>query len=211
MGRLHRLLLPTLLLTVIVSGLSLPVSAPNGDIPHLTSEPQFINVPVSSTFDVEIWIRNLKLGPMVGLQIYVKWDTAMMEYVSHTFHTHGWSFTYQAVAPESGEIILSAEPEEGNPPISGDEKWITITFHCLAEGTSTIQLASADTIWILDNGEPSGYVPDIFETTVNQVEPAPVGGVLMTVNKLEILTPYIALAGLIAAVSTVYVIKRRKD
>ena len=39
----------------------------------------------------------------------------------------------------------------------------------------------------------------------------PVGGLSMPVNKFEILTPYIALAGLIAAVSTVYVIKRSKD
>jgi hypothetical protein len=39
----------------------------------------------------------------------------------------------------------------------------------------------------------------------------PVGGVITSVNKLEILIPYIALAGLIIAVSTVYIIKRRKD
>ncbi|MFC1507346.1 hypothetical protein ACFLQ6_09810 [Thermoproteota archaeon] len=38
-----------------------------------------------------------------------------------------------------------------------------------------------------------------------------VGGVPAPTNKLEILTPYIVLAGLIAAVSTVYVINRRKD
>ncbi|MFC1505736.1 hypothetical protein ACFLQ6_01555 [Thermoproteota archaeon] len=38
-----------------------------------------------------------------------------------------------------------------------------------------------------------------------------IGGLSMPVNKLEILTPYIALAGLIIAVSTVYVVKRRKD
>jgi len=39
----------------------------------------------------------------------------------------------------------------------------------------------------------------------------PVGGLVMPINKLEILTPYLALAGLIAAISTVYLIKRRKD
>ncbi|WP_455368620.1 DNRLRE domain-containing protein [[Eubacterium] cellulosolvens] len=41
--------------------------------------------------------------------------------------------------------------------------------------------------------------------------PGPVGGVSTPVNKLEILTPYMALAGLIAAISTVYVIRKRKD
>lgn len=39
----------------------------------------------------------------------------------------------------------------------------------------------------------------------------PVSGLVMRTNKLEILTPYIALAGLITAISTVYVFKRRKD
>ena len=39
----------------------------------------------------------------------------------------------------------------------------------------------------------------------------PIGGILMPVNKLEVLAPYLALAGLIAAISTVIVIKKRKD
>jgi hypothetical protein len=38
----------------------------------------------------------------------------------------------------------------------------------------------------------------------------PVGGVVVPKNSLEILTPYIALAGLIAAISTAYVIKKQK-
>jgi len=40
---------------------------------------------------------------------------------------------------------------------------------------------------------------------------APVGGVTSPINKLELLTPYLILAGLIIALSTVYVIKRRKE
>ncbi|MGB6681243.1 MAG: hypothetical protein WBF08_07985, partial [Candidatus Bathyarchaeia archaeon] len=40
---------------------------------------------------------------------------------------------------------------------------------------------------------------------------AAVGGVVAPVNKLMILAPYLVLAGLIAVVSTVYVIKKRKD
>lgn len=39
----------------------------------------------------------------------------------------------------------------------------------------------------------------------------PVSGLVMHTNKLEILTPYVTLAGLITAISIVYVIKRRKD
>jgi hypothetical protein len=39
----------------------------------------------------------------------------------------------------------------------------------------------------------------------------PVGGVLTSVNNLEILAPYITLAGLIVAASTLFIIKRRTD
>lgn len=40
---------------------------------------------------------------------------------------------------------------------------------------------------------------------------APVGGILIPVSKTEVLAPCIALAGLIAAASTLFIIKRRKD
>jgi hypothetical protein len=47
--------------------------------------------------------------------------------------------------------------------------------------------------------------------TCNQQEPRPVGGVVSAVNKLDLLAPYIALAGLIAAVTMVVVARRRRD
>jgi hypothetical protein len=58
-------------------------------------------------------------------------------------------------------------------------------------------------------GANQGVFP--WGVAVYPVIPAPVGGVVTPVNKLEILTPYIALAGLIVAVSTVYVMRKRKD
>ena len=47
-----------------------------------------------------------------------------------------------------------------------------------------------------------------FRLTVNPAS-RPVGGLVIPTNKLEILTPYIALAGLVIAVSAVVVVKRR--
>ncbi|MFC1507347.1 DNRLRE domain-containing protein [Thermoproteota archaeon] len=43
------------------------------------------------------------------------------------------------------------------------------------------------------------------------VEPAPVGGHITPINKLVILAPHLALAGLIIAVSTIYIMTRRRD
>jgi len=40
---------------------------------------------------------------------------------------------------------------------------------------------------------------------------APIGGVVTPTNKLEVLTPYIALAGLVVAVSVVVAVKKRRD
>ena len=51
---------------------------------------------------------------------------------------------------------------------------------------------------------------NVLKASVNQIT-HPVGGVASPVNKAEIIAPYIALAGLIAAVSTVYIIKKRRD
>jgi hypothetical protein len=51
----------------------------------------------------------------------------------------------------------------------------------------------------------------VFRTFGSDQSPYAVGGVVTPINKLEIVTPYLTLAGLIAAISTVYVIIRRKD
>jgi hypothetical protein len=59
-------------------------------------------------------------------------------------------------------------------------------------------------------GNPQSY-DTIFRTFGSDQTPYAVGGVVTPINKLTILLPYITLAGLILAVSAVYVTKRRKD
>jgi hypothetical protein len=56
--------------------------------------------------------------------------------------------------------------------------------------------------------DPNEEVPD---TPTRNSFGSPVGGVATSVNKLAILTPYLALAGLLAILSTVYIIRRRED
>jgi hypothetical protein len=99
----------------------------------------------------------------------------------------------------SGDFYISIEwlpSSPFEPPIGMDT-------------TSPIDLRS----YSRDPGETSwelGPGTDLMIRAV--VDPnVPVGGVMVPKNSLEILTPYIALAGLIAAISTVYVIKKRKD
>jgi len=75
-------------------------------------------------------------------------------------------------------------------------------------GTVTIAKAQRDvTITTMGNGKYG-------TSNAFNVDPAhysrPVGGVLMPVNKLGIITPYLALAGSIAAITTAVVIKTRR-
>jgi hypothetical protein len=57
----------------------------------------------------------------------------------------------------------------------------------------------------------STYMPILQINWEAPPEYAPVGGVTISENKLAILTPYLALAGLIIVLSTVYVIKKSKN
>jgi hypothetical protein len=201
-----RFLLPALLVAVIISAFSYPVIAPVAN-PDLVVEPQTITTVVSTNFNVEIWIRNLP-DPMVAFDFGVKWDPAMMQYKSHVIHGNGWSnLQVQTSNVGNGELFMQGE---GGPLITSDAKWLSITFHCLGEGTSIIEVMTIDTIWVQVNGERIPLIPDEFDGTVHQTPPRPVGGHVAPVNKLAVLTPYFALAGLVAAVSTVVVIKRKR-
>ncbi len=65
--------------------------------------------------------------------------------------------------------------------------------------------------WVFYTSDDEGTDRDPYIDYTASAGPPPVGGVVSPVNKLAIIAPYLALAGLIAAVSTVYVIKKRKD
>jgi hypothetical protein len=106
-----------------------------------------------------------------------------------------WGFDYSL--PESGAPFSSPS---------------TVTYYPVA-GYKFVRWESSD-LTIGDPSSPSttieaaGHVPVL--TAIYQRLGA-VGGVSTPTNKLEIIWPYLALTGLIAAISTVYVIKRRQD
>ena len=85
----------------------------------------------------------------------------------------------------------------------GDLKW---SFE-LDKSSHVVAISSSgDTVAVGTQEVNTGYLLDTGYSSL-----APVGGITTPINKLEILTPYLALAGLIVVVSAVYVIKRRKD
>lgn len=130
----------------------------------------------------------------------------MVEYVEHENYVvaRGWTVSDEDIAPF--DSLMRYTLLASGDPYGEDAPWVLITFHCLGEGSSTIEVSG----WVSDTlRDQDKTFPDSVEIPVNQVPPAPVGGVLMPVNKLNVITPYLALAGLVAVVSTVIVARKR--
>jgi hypothetical protein len=197
MDRPFKFLLSALLVSVIVLG---SASSCKGQIAKIAVEGPS-TVGVCREFTVDIWIRDLPAS-MIEFDTRLEWDTSMMEYISHVSHVsrNGWSLDYLMQSP--GLIQLGASGSQ----FSQDASWITVTFHCLGPGISELRIEESSI-----EGTTAGIAYNDINLDVNQIESAPVGGVASPINKLEVLAPYVALAGLITAVSAVYVVKRRKD
>jgi uncharacterized repeat protein (TIGR01451 family) len=89
---------------------------------------------------------------------------------------------------------------------------VTITFYVIINQDASGEVAnqgitSGSNFPNSPTDDPNARVPD---TPTRNSLGSPVGGVVTPVNKLMILSPYLVLVGLLAAVSTAYLIRRRK-
>ncbi len=214
MVRLFRLLLPALLVGLLIIGFSKPVMG-QVEPPNLLVDPLSITADVSTEFSIDIWITDIpETYRLDDAYIKVTWLRAAMDRVGEgTNQPASWGVT-ALIAPD----VIPTPPEDwisfnffpkNGVLVTEDRRWVTITFHCAGPGISTILVEGQVNI-STGSASPLFFNLEPVEVTVNQIG-TPVGGVSSPVNKLAILTPYIALAGLITAISTVYVIKRRKD
>jgi hypothetical protein len=202
-----KLALSSILITLIVLGLSSPVRAQPTPPPPIIFVDAPSSVNVSTEFDIIIWIRDIPPGWMMTyFDLNAEWDPDDLEYIESELLT-----SWQGV----GNIVNQQRWYGTSSDPSGwteDAAWFRIRFHCLRGGAAqiTVSSPSGQTVQLKDlSGGFAPVNPEPVTVTVNQV--APVGGIVTPVDKLEILTPYLALAGLIAVVSAVYVMRRRKD
>ena len=108
-------------------------------------------------------------------------------------------------------MIIGKGAPEDTQGWTENSAWVRFTFHCLGEGTGVILLTSPMpfTIVLRDpQGDPHDTAPEPFEVTVHQFKA--VGGVVVPVNKLAVLSPYWALIGLVGAVTVAVAVRRRK-
>jgi hypothetical protein len=204
-----------LLVSLVSSGLNKPAMAngPYWDIEQNGSPIQNLNVPVSSTFTVEIWIRNIPNGDYLHYILFlVYWDPEMIELVDRQKgYVQGWDGESMAypVEPEDlpGFVGLEYYALGIGYGLTEDTRILILTFHCLRAGISPITLGTEDSL--LSFNQLGDVEPPPFVLTSNQVY-TPVGGITTPINKLEIVAPFAALAGLIVAVSAVVAVKKRR-
>ncbi len=208
MGRLLKLLFPTTLALLLVLGLSHPVSGQPPSYPTIYVEAPH-SVDVSTEFDIIISIRDIPDGwGMISLDIEFQWDPNDLEYIEGEFLGFGrpaWDGGCGDSGPGLGGGVGSGDPWPD------DAEWFRVRFHCLRAGPTPILVSSTpNTISLVPLTDGGSYGVQLEPVTVTIYQGlAPVGGISTPINKLEILTPYLVLAGLIATVSVV-IIKKRK-
>ncbi|MCW4042307.1 MAG: hypothetical protein NWE90_01120 [Candidatus Bathyarchaeota archaeon] len=214
MTSLAKLMLSSILITVIVLGLTSPVKAQPPYFPNVIVSPTSISAEVSTTFSITFSVEDIPSGyGLTYLGLVLTWPSSDMELVSGTEGASlppGWKVSlgdWTVIPPGSEKKYFQMSIDTGEP-VTVDREWLTVTFHCLRPGPSMITVDGSREVRELPDGSISGQGIETIGITVNQF--GVIGGVTTPVNKIEILTPYLALAGLIVAVSTVYVIKRRK-
>ena len=209
-----RLLIPALLSVILLIGsTSATIICP--DIPP---GPYIPKSPQEDITQVEAYIEHTTVAPAVPPSSSAVYVTT---YVLHL------TVTFAAATPPADQAInILVTALQGTPqtetvigcrsaadpssttytldlPLEDAEASIAV-YAWLGPVTGTDRAPNTDFYQITSLSEAA---PNLFYDP----EPAPVGGVVIPTSKLEILAPYLALAGLVAALTTVVVAKKRSD
>jgi hypothetical protein len=212
MMKRFKLIIPFMMVAICILGLFSPV---RGQETEIAIEPRIIEIEVSSEFTIDIYLRNVPPGGIRAFQIGITWNAEQIEYVSHQAHfPAGWleSLDDAGVSDGTGYFSVAGAMLTGEP-ITEDSSLATITFHCIGVGSSPINIPDP---YPFDGSTFPRLLIDIdleeiphtvLKGAVTQ-NVRPVGGIYAPTDKLSILTPYIALVGLIGAISTIFAIRK---
>jgi len=127
-----------------------------------------IDVTVGSVFKVEVWARGVPKPGIVDLHFRIVWDPDLIVFVSHDIHDHGFGVLSGVVRSDSYELeVASPFPHS---PFFEDVSWTTLTFRCLGEGSSEIEVAYSHAYYgDYDDDHEFSFSPE--NATVNQKPP----------------------------------------
>jgi hypothetical protein len=215
MNHAYRLLIPALLLlSMLIGSVSAPACPDIPDPPYVPEFPEediikveaYIDSVISTTATTATVAQSLRPivnGPYLDLTV-----------------------TFAAPTPPADKgILILVTMLQGNPPsevVLGcetilDPSLTTYTLYLPITtngGTPSIAVYASLVEFATDRAPNDGFyqITSLSSTNPNMFqdyEPAPVGGITAPVNKLEVLIPYVALAGLIITISAIEIKKRK--
>jgi hypothetical protein len=218
MNHAYRLLIPALLLISMLIG---SVSAPA--CPDIPAPPYIPEFPEEDIIKVEAYMDPFNFTSTTATTTVAQ----SLRPIVNGPYLHV-TVTFAAPTPPSDKgILILVTILQGDPPAEevlgclmlADPSLTSYTLDLpitINGGIPSIAVYASLVEFATDRAPNDGFyqVTSHFDSEPNVFQdhdPAPVGGVTSPINKLVVLTPYLALAGVIAAVSVVYVIKRRKD
>ena len=184
------------------------VAEPCYDIEQKGIPVNALDIPVGSTFTVNVWIRNIPGSGLDSFYFVVGWDQNMMMLESHQNSSNpGWD--------DWGPEVIGIDVIDfygivfGGPYITDDMIYLTLTFRCLSQGSSQITLGDG---YLSIDGLENNIIPPDFVLTCNQLSRTPsnpyyVGGEVFSANKLTVLSQYLALISVVAVAAVV--VKRK--
>lgn len=205
----RELIIPSLLVALFIISISQPAL---GQTATIEVDPSTVTVTVCNNFDVDIWIRNI---PIVMTEFYftVTWDDTQMQLDSYDEHCtdNGWT-TFNVIQGSSSLRLVASGSNYDQ-----DASWITLTFHCIDAGSSSINLEDTGIYYL----ETALVDHTTVNGTVNQNSPpdppgpdppsysGQVGGTIYSVNRLVVLAPFSVLIGLVGIIAIVFVVRRK--
>jgi hypothetical protein len=175
-----------------------------------------IDVTVGNTFTLDVILGSAPPGfSLIGYLLEFTWDSGQVELIGATAlapdGANGWSTGTSFVSQDNSETVSG----RGGDTTKRSFTAAHLIFRCRAVGTSTITVAappekSIDLVPDEGGSETHATIGPV-PLVCNQSPPLTVGGMVMSVNKHEILAPYLTLVGLIAIASVVVVVRRSKE
>jgi len=215
MSRLSKLILPTLLIGIFLIATTIQTARAQ-QLPMLYVDPPSMEVPVCSEFTVTIRIADVT--DLCAWQFNITFDPALLECKGATegpFLKSGGTtfFVIGAIDNDAGFVYVGCQLlPTGEPPVlpgvSGDGELAFVVFHCKGAGRSDLAFSTRTLLLVVVDNEPTEISYEPIGGSVTQYTRA-VGGVLVPVNKFDILAPYLALVGLVGAVTVALAAKRR--
>ncbi len=173
---------------------------------------------VGSTFTVDVYITTYSWS-LGSFKILIQFEQTQMTLLSRMITVpsgKSWSVGsgHDTIGSDTYDLWMYNPLEDGGNNVpGGTNKWVTLTFQCIAEGTSTIVFKKSD-LWYGYSAQSFGDSPitpvTTIELTCNQ-RARLVGGIITPTNTLLILGPYLTLVGLVTAVATATVVMKRRS